>query len=631
MATQLTSNGILFNDNTEQITKTTRQGRNRIINGAMEVDQRRNGLVSAANTTLPEYLSIDRYISQGSVSGKFVIQQNLNAVTPPLGVSKYLGFKTTAAYTLITSSLFVFAQNIEGIFIGDLAWGSSSAKSITISFWARSSLTGMFSGSIRNGPLTHSYNFTYELPDANTWTKIIVTIPGPTFGVWYLDNNIGIRVSFNMGTGATYSTSNTNVWEAVGNKFGVNGVVSVISTLNATFFITGLQLEEGTVATEFERIPYDEELLKCQRYYQIVYANTRGYCNATTNVVLTNPIQYYNTMRNTPTVVITTGSRSPNMNVVSVVANATMAAHRVQAASAGDTYALVEKCEFNAEIAEVSSFTIASGGTETTYAADGFTYKVHTFLTSATFTVTQAGRSTGDLDVLIVAGGGGGGATGSGGGAGGMIATKMYLPATGAYSITVGAGGAGGIAPTGQGGNGINSVFGELIAVGGGGGVSHHIGNGIAGGSGGGGSIMPTTSGSYPGGAGTAGQGNAGGAGFAAGGSWPGCSGGGGGAGEAGIAGGNSAGNGRGGNGLQNNYRTGSAVYYAGGGGGGEVNGAVAGAGGLGGGGSAVIDGAGGAGTNGLGGGGAGGSYNGNYFNGGAGGSGIVVIRYRTA
>lgn len=347
MATRLNSDGLIFSDTTTQITKTNQQGRNRIINGAMEVDQRNSGVASAVNTTTADYITVDRFVSQGSVAGKFIMQQNLNAITPPSGFSKYVGFKTTTAYAIIAGSYYIFGQFIEGMNIADLKWGTADAKPVTISFWARSSLTGTFSVGLRSGS-NLSYNFTYSLPTANTWTKITKTVLGPTTGVWAADNSIGVFLVFNMGVGSTYSTSNQNTWEAV-NKFGVTGTVSVIGTLNATFFVTGLQFEEGTDANDFERISYHEELVKCQRYYQIVYATTRSYCAASN--VLTTPIHYFNSMRTTPTVAVTAGTRSANVALVSVPADAFMAAHRVQTnATAGDTYALIEKCVFIAEL-----------------------------------------------------------------------------------------------------------------------------------------------------------------------------------------------------------------------------------------------------------------------------------------
>jgi len=347
MTTQLTATGVKFADNTLQVSRSYPKLRNRIINGDMIIDQRRDGAVSIANTVAAEYLTVDRTISYASVAAKFTMQQNMNAVATPDGFTKYLGFKSSSAYALLAGDYFMFGQLIEGMNIADLLWGTIDAKSVTISFWARSSLAGTFNGSIRNNALTFSYNFTYSLPNVDTWTRIEVTIPGPTVGVWTKDNTIGFRVLFSMGTGTTYSTANANVWEA-GSKFGVTGAVSVVSTLNATFYITGLQLEEGSVATPFEEREYAVELHRCQRYYQICYGNTRGYVNTAAQAMNT-PIHFYNEMRTTPTAILTAGTVS---NVASSIPAMDQygATHRIIFTTAAAGYALLEKCAFLAEL-----------------------------------------------------------------------------------------------------------------------------------------------------------------------------------------------------------------------------------------------------------------------------------------
>jgi len=271
----------------------------------------------------------------------------MNAVATPDGFTKYLGFKSSSAYALLAGDYFMFGQMIEGMNIADLLWGTIDAKPITISFWARSSLAGTFSGSIRMNTVTYSYNFTYSLPNVDTWTRIEVTIPGPTTGVWTKDNTIGFRVLFSMGVGTTNSTANANVWEA-GSKFGVTGAVSVVSTLNATFYITGLQLEEGLVATPFEEREYAVELHRCQRYYQICYANTRGYVNTAAQTMNT-PIHFYNEMRTTPTVILTAGSRL-NATASIPALDQYGSNHRIAFTAAGVGYALLEKCAFLAEL-----------------------------------------------------------------------------------------------------------------------------------------------------------------------------------------------------------------------------------------------------------------------------------------
>ncbi len=269
-------------------------------------------------------------------------------------------------------------------------------------------------------------------------------------------------------------------------------------------------------------------------------------------------------------------------------------------------------------LAQTGFAVLATGGNTTT---DISGYRIHTFTSSGTLSVSGAGN----VEVLVVAGGGGGGAdVGGGGGAGGLIYSNMFPVVASNYTVTVGAGGGADLA---AGTNGANSVFSSLTAIGGGGGAGWRTGNGSAGGSGGGG-YGDSGSGTTVGGASTAsGQGNAGGSGFKGtltSGNAYGAGGGGGGAGAAGDPA-TSAGGAKGGNGLQYSI-SGSAVWYAGGGGGSDDPGTHPGTGGQGGGGN-------GDGTNATAntGGGGGGGGNSNGGRGGNGGSGIVIIRYSTS
>ncbi len=237
--------------------------RNRIINGDMRIDQRNAGASVNQSTSL-QYV-VDRWNIYGSVATKFSAQQNAGSVTPPAGFSNYLGITSLSAYTVGAAEFFYLQQMIEGFNTADLNWGTANAKTVTLSFWVRSSLTGTFGGSLQNSANNYSYPFSYTISSANTWTQISITIAGPTAGTWIgATNGAGMRVYFGLGTGATYSGT-AGSWSS--NLFiQSTGSTSVVGTNAATWYITGVQLEVGSVATPFERRDYGRELIMCQRY-----------------------------------------------------------------------------------------------------------------------------------------------------------------------------------------------------------------------------------------------------------------------------------------------------------------------------------------------------------------------------
>jgi len=238
-------------------------GKNRIINGAMEIDQRNAG--SSVTATTSTY-NLDRwtYYSSGS-SSNFTVGQNLNSITPPSGFINYIGYQTISTYSPTGGDYFHIAQNIEGLNVADLGWGTANAKTIKLSFWVRSSLTGTFGGSILNSSNNRSYPFEYTISSANTWEQKSVTIAGDTSGTWLTTNGTGIKLRISLGAGSSVQGTSGS-WSGA-TYWSCTGQTPVVSTNGATFYITGVQLEVGSVATEFERRPYGTELQLCQRYY----------------------------------------------------------------------------------------------------------------------------------------------------------------------------------------------------------------------------------------------------------------------------------------------------------------------------------------------------------------------------
>jgi hypothetical protein len=239
--------------------------KNRIINGNMVISQR-NGTSSMTSATNGSY-SLDRWgIQNNSGASRFTVQQNAGSVTPPTGFSNYLGVTSTSAYAVGATDVCGIYQNIEGFNTADLNWGTANAKSVSVSFWVYSSLTGTFSAAIKNSGDDYSYLFNYTISSASTWTYVTQTIPGPTAGTWIgATNGIGVKINFNLGTGSSYSgTAGSWVAQAY---YATTGSVSVVGTNNATWYVTGVQIESGTTATNFDFRSYGTELSLCYRYY----------------------------------------------------------------------------------------------------------------------------------------------------------------------------------------------------------------------------------------------------------------------------------------------------------------------------------------------------------------------------
>jgi hypothetical protein len=183
--------------------------KNRIINGAMVINQR--GTVDTPITFNDGIATGDRFFSACSQSSKATSTQSSTA---PTGFSYSALITSSSAYSVLAGDFFNIFQNIEGFSTADLAWGTASAQTVTLSFWVRSSLTGTFGGSISNNGLDRSYPFTYTINSANTFEYKTITIAGDTTGTWVgATNGLSMRVYFGLGVGSTYSGT-AGAWAA---------------------------------------------------------------------------------------------------------------------------------------------------------------------------------------------------------------------------------------------------------------------------------------------------------------------------------------------------------------------------------------------------------------------------------
>jgi hypothetical protein len=282
--------------------------RNKIINGAMMISQR-NG-TSTITPADNDYVT-DRWSFGIAQSSKLTSAQSSVA---PAGFSNSVLVTSSSAFTPSSTDLFRFTQKIEGFNTVDLAFGTASAKSVTLTFWVQSSLTGTFGGSLQNNAGDRSYPFTYTISSANTWEQKSLTILGDTTGTWVgATNGIGLYLNFSLGAGSS-RIGTAGAWAAAG-YYGATGQVNLVSTNAATWYITGVQFEKGSQATPFEYRPYGKELMLCQRYYCKSYQQSvapatsttlgvTGVIASTASLLVGGFNTWPVTMRTTPTVTI---------------------------------------------------------------------------------------------------------------------------------------------------------------------------------------------------------------------------------------------------------------------------------------------------------------------------------------
>jgi len=277
--------------------------KNRIINGAMVIDQRNAG---AASTPADAAYTLDRWQYGASQASKVSFQQNKGSVTPPAGFKNYLGAYVSATATVGASDYFQIIQPIEGYNVADLGWGTASASTVTLSFWVYSNLTGVFGGCLGNAAFNRSYPFTYTINSANTWEYKTITIAGETTGTWGSTNAAGINLRLGLGVGSTYSGT-AGSWSSSG-LISATGATSLMSSTSNYLYVTGVQLEKGSTATSFDYRPYGTELALCQRYYGR-FQGTGAATGPAFGVGISNStsqggvmIQFPQTMRSAPTI-----------------------------------------------------------------------------------------------------------------------------------------------------------------------------------------------------------------------------------------------------------------------------------------------------------------------------------------
>lgn len=284
----------------------SRNFHNRIINGDMRIHQR--GGTATINATGVTY-NVDRWLGRGVGSaGVFTLAQDSES---PDGFTKSLkATVTTADSSIASGSSYRIMQHIEGYNMNDMGWGTSSAQNVMLSFWVRSSVTGTFGGGLANGDYNRFRPFSYTISSANTWEKKTVSIPGDTSGTWSYTTDLGIRLNFSIGAGSS-KVGATSAW-GTSSLEGATGQTNLISTNGATFYLTGVKLENGTTATDFEHRTFADELAACHRYffsalgdttsnYSIFPVNFRNHISTGNNGHIAFQVSLPSKMRTRPT------------------------------------------------------------------------------------------------------------------------------------------------------------------------------------------------------------------------------------------------------------------------------------------------------------------------------------------
>ena len=256
--------------------------KNLFINGGMDVSQRSTS--EANQTTVDGYVCLDRWSIQTGSSGTFTHSQSSDVPTG-YGFTKSLKIDCTTADASPNYGL--VRQRFEGQNVQVLRKGTSSAVPVTLSFWVKSNLTGNFQVNVQDIDTTNMRHIgaTYSISSANTWEKKEITFAGDTSGPLDNDNAASFNVEWWLAAGSTYNSGSVPTSWAVGTNAnraaGLN--VSIGSSTDNEFYLTGVQLEIGEKATEFEHEPFETTLRKCQRYYCRTY--TYGVATGTATVL----------------------------------------------------------------------------------------------------------------------------------------------------------------------------------------------------------------------------------------------------------------------------------------------------------------------------------------------------------
>ena len=243
------------------------QFRNIIINGDMSIAQRGTSHTTASGYTL------DRWHLNDSTSGAFTVTQSTTVPSGQGFASSYKLDCTTADASPSSSEYLIFNQRIEGQNLQYIKKGTSSAESLTLSFWVRSNKTGDYVAELRDADNTRNNTIKYTISSADTWEKKTLTFAADTSGALDNDNARSFDVNFWLLAGSTFSsgTFSSNTWSSITDANRAAGGINIADSTSNEWYITGVQLETGTSASDFEFLPVDANLQRCKRYFNAFF------------------------------------------------------------------------------------------------------------------------------------------------------------------------------------------------------------------------------------------------------------------------------------------------------------------------------------------------------------------------
>jgi hypothetical protein len=265
---------------------------------------------SSTGVTSNGYYTCDRWNTIPINLGTWTLTQSTDVPTGQGFVSSFKLDCTTADASPAADDLFIFRQKIEGQNLQYIKKGTSSAESLTLSFWVKSNKTGTYIAELFDNDNTRQISKTYTISSADTWEKKTITFAGDTTGALDNDNAVSLNVQFWLGAGSTYSSGTlSTTWTAYTNANRAVGQVNLADSTSNEWYITGVQLEAGQTASEFEFLPYDVNYSRCNRYYQdYTQTNTiirgKGY---STSQGMDTPFTFKTPMRASPTMTEVSG------------------------------------------------------------------------------------------------------------------------------------------------------------------------------------------------------------------------------------------------------------------------------------------------------------------------------------